>query len=509
MKITCLTKHVILLIILFSILSSLQGQVTIGSSMPPVHGALLDVKSKNSSKGMGLPRVNLTKVKKLYPMFWDKDANSEVSEYTTNEITINEEHTGLLVYNVTKNYAENLYPGMYVWNGTQWIPLFQVSQPTIGPNSYIIKPNSKDFEIPLYKAFVIWEKYGSRFGAVDFENATTFEAKILWEEGDLISNHDNSPNFLLPIEGTSPEGVIKINTTGNEGNALVAFLVDGIVRWSWHIWVTDYDPDNGGVTYTYNNGYNNYIWMDRNLGAKAAIAAENPKTIGLYYLFGRKDPSPRLANFSGSKPTNLMGAMLPDYKQNKLNDFNQPFDVTYANSIKNPWAYIGGGGETGEWYQFSPNQTLDKNFYFDIWGQESNCKSLFDPCPEGWCVPRVYPPSYDVQNNLSKNNWPFLYNGLIAGTNTDYGYSWNQGAIFGERSNFQMGYFPATGHLNSLWNLGEPSLDNVGSECLLLTASRGQLDHMGNVSVISISQNKISSTQMQTGTGMNVRCVKE
>lgn len=149
---------------------------------------------------------------------------------------------------------------------------FQVTQSSkSSSNSYIVKPNTISFEIPLYKAYAVWKKYEYRFGAVDLENATTFEAKILWEEGDLISNPDNSPNFLLLIQKISPEGVIKINTTGNEGNVLVAFLIDGIVRWSWYIWVANYDTDNGGITYTYNNSYYNYIWMDCNFGTRVEL----------------------------------------------------------------------------------------------------------------------------------------------------------------------------------------------------------------------------------------------
>jgi len=508
MKFTYLTQLVTLSFLLF-VSSALNGQVTIGTSEPPMSGALLDLKNKNGDKGMGMPRVALKKAKKLYPMFWDNNTNAEDPNYTANETALNLEHTGLLVYNITKSSPQNLYPGMYVWDGTQWVPLFETPEPDMGPNSYFVKPNTTGFEIPVYKAYGIWEKFGSRFGTVDFENATTFEAKILWEEGDLISNHDNSSDFLLPIEGEGSEGVIKINTTANEGNAMVAFFVDGVVRWSWHIWVTNYDPDNGGTTYPYNNGHRDYVWMDRNLGATSATPS-NAGTIGLYYLFGRKDPSPRVADFAGSKPTNLIGAMLPDYGQNGLNDFSQPFDVTYANSIKNPWAYMGGGGVTGTWYEFNTTTfPLDKDFYHDIWGQESNKKTLFDPCPEGWAVPRVYPAAYDVHNNLDYGNWPFLYNGSVTGDAIDYGYLWDKGAYFNGKPDFQMGYFPATGSLNSWWAFGEPNLDNIGSNCMLLTAMRGQSGHMGNVVTISIWQNSISPMPMQSGTAMNVRCVKE
>ena len=67
------------------------------------------------------------------------------------------------------------------------------------------------------------------------------------------------------------------------GNAVIGYLdpATGLVKWSWHIWVTDRE-----VTLTAANGYE---WMDRNLGAlnntPGAVANR-----GLFYQWGRKDP---------------------------------------------------------------------------------------------------------------------------------------------------------------------------------------------------------------------------
>lgn len=507
MKFTYLTQLFALSFILF-ISTTLSGQVTIGSNEPPIPGALLDLKNAASNKGMGMPRVALTKAKKLYPMFWDSNANAESPAYTADEYNINQEHTGLLVYNVTKNLAQNLDEGMYVWDGIQWTPLFEVPDPLYSPNSYFVKPNTTGFEIPVHKAYAVWENYGARFGTVDFDNATTFEAKVLWQQGNLISNHDGSANFLLPLEGEDGGAVIKINTTGNEGNASVGFFVDGVIRWSWHIWVTNYEPDNGDKTHTYNNGYREYVWMDRNLGATSPTPSD-AKAIGLYYTWGRKDPFPFVVDFAGNRPTNLTGANVPDYQRQDLASSGGVHSTVYGNSITHPWAYLSGTCANGSLYDVGCYTGVDLNFYNDIWGQTSNRKSPFDPCPEGWAVPRVPVEIFDAGGTISASNWPFLYNGLISGGNADYGYTWDKGAVFGLKADFQLGYIPATGNINSWWMFGEPYTIDVGARSQLHFAYRGFKDNLETSASLSISNGNMELSSSLTGGGMNVRCVKE
>ena len=89
------------------------SQVTIGSSVPPAKGALLDLKQNNdgsSNKGLALPRVELA-------------ANNilTVASGSTEEIN----HIGLVVYNtktIVTNKEELLCPGVHVWNGKRWTP---------------------------------------------------------------------------------------------------------------------------------------------------------------------------------------------------------------------------------------------------------------------------------------------------------------------------------------------------------------------------------------------------
>lgn len=105
------------ILMLSCLLLNIDAQVTIGSSVRPAPGALLDLKENKegaSTKGLLLPRVNLTQVNQLYPMF-------ENDPSYTNATTKDEEdkkHVGLLVYNTS--IIEDFYPGMHVWDGAKW-----------------------------------------------------------------------------------------------------------------------------------------------------------------------------------------------------------------------------------------------------------------------------------------------------------------------------------------------------------------------------------------------------
>lgn len=113
-------------IILLMQTSSLNAQVTIGSGNKPSEGALLDLKQNtntmaNSSKGLGLPRVNLTDRGNLYPMFIeDSDYQNNINGKKNEE---DASHIGLVVYNLNTDFCEELYPGVQVWDGSKWMPL--------------------------------------------------------------------------------------------------------------------------------------------------------------------------------------------------------------------------------------------------------------------------------------------------------------------------------------------------------------------------------------------------
>ena len=115
---------------LLGIASSFQlifAQVTIGSDVKPNGGALLELKEKNtplgevnSTRGLGLPRVELTDKNNLFPMFEEGAENYIASEKKKRDL----EHIGLLVYHVNTNNDPILQSGLYVWNGSEWLSLY-------------------------------------------------------------------------------------------------------------------------------------------------------------------------------------------------------------------------------------------------------------------------------------------------------------------------------------------------------------------------------------------------
>lgn len=111
-------KLLTLLIIFISVYhSQLFSQVTIGSGIKPVSGALLDLKENNitngsnSTKGLLYPRVYLT----------DRTSLVDIANGTLTAMEDPARHTGLTVYNVNPDFAGKI--GLNVWDGTKWANL--------------------------------------------------------------------------------------------------------------------------------------------------------------------------------------------------------------------------------------------------------------------------------------------------------------------------------------------------------------------------------------------------
>lgn len=103
------------------------AQVTLGSTLKPSPGALLDLKEENgtatAAKGLCLPRVALTSRYNLTPMFTQaKNSPSDILDFTSyadaNKAEEDVKHIGLVVFNITN--AKGFCPGLYVWDGNQW-----------------------------------------------------------------------------------------------------------------------------------------------------------------------------------------------------------------------------------------------------------------------------------------------------------------------------------------------------------------------------------------------------
>ncbi len=172
-----------------------------------------------------------------------------------------------------------------------------------------------------------------------------------------------------------------------EGNAVIAAYDENEdILWSWHIWGLD-----GQISEVTLNGV---TFMDRNLGADCNdvftladdefYSTQNTntctnKSYGLYYQWGRKDPftSPVTYNCTGGYDS----FMVDDYNNSVYISYYEStaFKGRVSYSIQYPTYYITGVSKSNDDWLYSSHDG-------DLWSDGT--KSIYDPSPKGWRVPR-------------------------------------------------------------------------------------------------------------------------
>ena len=240
--------------------------------------------------------------------------------------------------------------------------------------------------IPIAKAFAAWEQNQELFGK-KFEPRGDLGAILIWAMPYNLIDGDEIE--ITDYEDINKAAIKTKSRPGTCGNALVALTMSGEIRWSWHLWITDYNPGadmrfedlatgpndvDGGKVYRYRNetDIRDHVFMDRNLGANSADKTGGKETHGMYYQWGKKDTLP------GFAPVNYVPQGLlddpPQYRENNL-----------AYSIENPDEFIVPGSRSFfGWYSYH-----EDTFNDDLWGGLSEKKTIYDPCPEGWRVPFI------------------------------------------------------------------------------------------------------------------------
>ncbi|WP_295728269.1 hypothetical protein [uncultured Muribaculum sp.] len=193
---------------------------------------------------------------------------------------------------------------------------------------------------------------------------------------------------------------------GIEGNAVIAATdPKGTILWSWHLWITDYDPDASAYTTQPNASGTTWTFMDRNLGALSAKPSDKFRTHGMLYQWGRKDPFPAPSDSTKMEEDSyeyLPGrdgeTVLYDIEGNTLPAIRTltKYHGTIAKSVTNPMTFYAmtyrNTGETDEQgNEIVVNDPLTGDWTDqsddDLWGGESGKKTIYDPCPPGWKVP--------------------------------------------------------------------------------------------------------------------------
>lgn len=385
----------------------ITAQITVGSDLQPNSGSLLDLKQNdgteaNSTKGLLFSRVELIDINKLDPC-----VSSASLEPDDKKI-----HIGLLVYNITDRPEDGLCPGIHVWEGENWTRLPEPCQKPIvpidpdllfSPNCYIVAPSGVSEEIPIAKAYLVSEQ---RSDLTDLNRGQKVYLEVLWQDTqDLIDKVE----LMNGDEGIYSKFKVTTKNNGKKGNALIALHVgpngdkSDDIAWSWHIWVTDYNPDTNtnGTTYSHNNGDldGDYIFMDRNLGAITASPATTD-VMGLTYQWGRKDPFTSNVSFASDynfrplydKDNALIKEEIGGVAGNTgigITHELAPTDKTnnLEYSVRNPMVFYYGPfapqNSPFDWFTSTDDLAAGDN---NLWG-DSGKKSSFDPCPKGWRVP--------------------------------------------------------------------------------------------------------------------------
>ena len=242
-----------------------------------------------------------------------------------------------------------------------------------------------------------------------------WDAALLWTDSNAgLSASGAIENVVADFTN----GGIIVKAGSSQGNGVVVVKkTDGTILWSWHVWVTSYNPNTTGQTYTEKG----YVWMDRNLGAKNATKGD-AGSFGFFYQWGRKDPFPGPnANIAGNMtPIKIYDRFGNVLAQNSIDGFRvEKVANTVTNylesSIRYPMTfYTGNANNDLDWYSYFSGVHNDY-----LWQTSASAKNIYDPCPTGWRI---------INDNLCWSNLPDAWN------YTYLGQEWS------------IGWYPAPGH---------------------------------------------------------------
>jgi hypothetical protein len=319
-------------------------------------------------------------------------------------------------------------------------------------NCYIVTPGA-ELKFPVSRAYTFGNGAFTNTLRVGGTYTGAFTAAVVWDDNGVI-------NGTPAVSGSGNKAEVTVKTTAKSGNAVVRICKNGEATpvWSYHIWVTNYDP--GVNTFTNKDKDNKHTWvfMNRNLGATATgntLAAR-----GLLYQWGRKDPFPGAkAGTAGFSALNKFIG-IPDAGSTVPVRVSGPTNAEgIVESIRKPATFLTEFFR-GDWL---PNTDAE------LWGL-SGLKTVYDPCPAGWRVPVNYNGTKDTSpwynfpgkpyaggdGDMAAADWSVPsgannavypacgYRGQSGGT-IDYegrfGYYWSAGTAFNSKLAFCLVFF--------------------------------------------------------------------
>ncbi len=410
-------------------------------------------------------------------------------------------------FEIEENYSYNLTIEIKSYSASDDSRIDKVKKNVLKPsNCYIINPASKGYTssiyaIPMTQLYRYWNEFATE-KITDFSALGELEAEVIWQDqtSRAISFCNAEALEISDIgkvtvdEDAEGHGYLYFRTKGDVfGNVLVGVRQKKTPEnpnppylWSWHLWITDYNPDEqvgkdwvtgqyiydvtGGKVHRYIDRGATELWqgigvyaqqniyiMDRNLGAYTTDTnAAYAKLIGLDYQYGRKDPFPKNATQLygiGGIGTDASFEPTPGSVIVHINERAASTD----DAVKSPYTfyfyrYLNSNGSS--WIQ--SHDWLNPNPYVSGYNRPWNNpkatnyndykKGIFDPCPPGWTLPQsnTWQNFYLIKNASNQNaNW----------------YSWGSNYFYIATNPGKEGdpraYYPKGGGRNGLNNLDE------------------------------------------------------
>ena len=306
---------------------------------------------------------------------------------------------------------------------------------------------------------------------------TVDDAELLWQEVQ---------GMITEVKVQDGKIVFTIGDNIAQGNALIAAKANGIIVWSWHIWVTDRDINDtvpiqtvavsGTSQHTYNFMPVPLGWVDQsedissrtftvtliqqqsNQTSTAMVNQAGQSTSSgtcLYYQWGRKDP------FCPSDGTTSdVDKTLYDKSGNTVAFNSESGRVSTGTSIQNPTTY------------YYPSNSWDWNIttYYDYWNATNGTttsmndnkvvKTVYDPNPVGFKMPspdaftgftidgsdkRISISSCNVESSTINNGYKFYTQGWKKGP-TDF---WRANGLLSDS-----GSLSGVGNCGDYWSAG-------------------------------------------------------
>lgn len=358
-------------------------------------------------------------------------------------------------------------------------------------NCYILRPhlpgvpyNKTYAYIPLKGVYRYWEDYLLENGKSI--PTGTVRAELLWQDRPGVIKD----NISVLKSGERDSAYLHVEAGEVQGNAVVAMYVDGdnnpsndTIYWSFHIWVTEYNPYEAAGQKLHRAAMVKNIFMDRNLGALSNKYDAAGEARGLYYQFGRKDPFPRTADWNignsiiwYDKSNTLKGAIAFKSVMGGGSQF-RPLDMIMS-VLNEPMTYYKIGGSS---WPLSDEDSC-------LWNTLGGRKTAFDPCPEGWRVP---------EQKEAADNTSSPWYGLAFGENVS-GYD-------AGRYVSSVGYYPYSGYLDG--TSGSATVANAKTIGYYWTSKSN--NKTNGVSLILSGMGVTPIATMSKEHGISVRCVAD